>query len=273
MFGRILVRPEAKVIFIEKYGARVLFDPENQCLVSHFHPNCSLKCGLNWHCKLAPFLIIACLRIADVLHYQSYWTNTTAGAWGQAVNWSPDGIRNAIDAVVSTAGALVITTNFSGSGSFPYIFGTLNCGSGGAAAGEISAPSSLLTPLYYSLGDVQSTNGFTFDFRLDFSTISTASMTARITTAFNPGNVYQSVCSVPMQSTLNSFPDGTGFYLKFGSYNAGGTHHLAKVWVNGFDLWSLTAFPAKPVRGVGVYYIPALQRQVSAGNYENLSIQ
>ena len=145
--------------------------------------------------------------------------------------------------------------------------------SDGTAAGEISAPFTLLTPPYSSLGDVRSTNGFTFAFKLDFSSITTASMTAQITTSANPGNVYQAICSVPMQSTLNPFPDGTEFYLKFGSYNAGGTHHHAQVWVNGFDLWSLTPFPANPVRGVGVYYIPALQRQVSAGNYDNLSIQ
>jgi hypothetical protein len=76
-----------------------------------------------------------------------------------------------------------------------------------------------------------------------------------------------------MQSTLNPFSDGTKFYLKFGSYNAGGTHHHAKVFVSYFDMLSETPFPPTPVRGVGVYYIPALQRQISAGNYNNLSIQ
>ncbi len=142
MFGRILVRPEPKVLFIQKYGASVLSGPENQPLMARFHPKCSSKCGLNWCCKVAPFLIIACLHFDNPLNAQSIWTNTTAGAWGQAVNWSPNGIPNATDAVVSTAGALVITTNVSGSGSFPYTFGTLNCGSGviggsgGAAAGQ-----------------------------------------------------------------------------------------------------------------------------------------
>ena len=91
--------------------------------------------------------------------------------------------------------------------------------------------------------------------------------------ATSPSNVYQAACSVPMQSDLNSFTNGTKFFLKFGSYNAGGTHHHAKVCVSYFDMWSETPFPATPVRGVGVYYIPALQRQISAGNYNNLSIQ
>ena len=143
----------------------------------------------------------------------------------------------------------------------------------GTAAGEVSTPFTLVNAPYTALGDVRSTNGFVFSFQLDFNSDATTSMAAQITLASDPTNVYQAVFSVPMQSALNPFTDGSEFYLKFGSYNAGGTHHHAKVTVGAFDMWSETPFPVTPVRGVGTYYIPALQRQTSAGNYNNLSIQ
>ena len=143
----------------------------------------------------------------------------------------------------------------------------------GTAAGGVSSAFNLVNPPHTTLGDVRSTNGFTLSVKMDFDADATTSMTAQIALASNPNNVYQATCSVPMQSALNSFPDGTKFYLKFGSYNAGGTHHHAKIFVSCFDMWSETPFPVTPVRGVGVYYIPALQHQISAGNYNNLSIQ
>jgi hypothetical protein len=143
----------------------------------------------------------------------------------------------------------------------------------GTAAGEVSSNFSLTGPPYTALGDIRSTNGFTLSVNMDFDADATTSMTAQITLAANPTNVYQATCSVPMQSPLNSFTNGTKLFLKFGSYNAGGTHHHAQVFVSYFDMLSETPFPTTPVRGVGVYYIPALQRQISAGNYNNLSIQ
>ena len=145
--------------------------------------------------------------------------------------------------------------------------------SDGTAAGEISSNFNLTRPPYTALGDIRSTNGFTLSVNMDFDADATTSMTAQITLAANPTNVYQATCSVPMQSSLNSFTNGTKLFLKFGTYNAGGTHHHAQVFVSYFDMLSETPFPATPVRGVGVYYIPALQRQTSAGNYNNLSIQ
>ena len=45
---------------------------------------------------------------------QSVWTNNAAGAWGTAANWSPNGIPNAVDAVVTTSNAVVVTTNVNG---------------------------------------------------------------------------------------------------------------------------------------------------------------
>ena len=143
----------------------------------------------------------------------------------------------------------------------------------GTAAGEISTPFALTTPPYTTLGDVRSTNGFTLAFKMDFAADSTNSLTAQITLNASPTNVYSATCAVPMQSSLVPFTDGSEFYLKFGSYNAGGAHHHAKVSVSTFDLWSETPFPVTPVRGVGVYYIPALQRQTNAGNYNHLNIQ
>ena len=143
----------------------------------------------------------------------------------------------------------------------------------GTAAGEISTPFTLTAPPYTALGDVRSTNGFTLAFKMDFSADTTSSLTAQITLNASPTNVYSATCSVPMQSSLVPFTDGSEFYLKFGSYNAGGAHHHAKVSVSAFDLWSETPFPVTPVRGVGVYYIPALQRQTNAGNYNHLNIQ
>jgi len=143
----------------------------------------------------------------------------------------------------------------------------------GTSSGEISTPFNLINPPYTPLGDVRSGSGFTLMLKLDFNADATTSMVAQITLASNPGKVYQAACSVPMQSALNPFTDGSEFYLKFGSYNAGGAHHHAKVSVSYFDMYSETPFPGTPVRGVGTYYIPALQRQSSAGNYNHLNIQ
>ncbi len=68
---------------------------------------------------------------------QSIWTNTASAAWGNAVNWSPNGIPNATNAVVtmtSNANAYTTNTTENGAGAFPYVFGTLNCNYGGSTA-------------------------------------------------------------------------------------------------------------------------------------------
>ena len=77
------------------------------------------------------------LVLAIRIQAQSVWTNTADSAWGISANWNPNVVPNAADAVVTTASALVITTNVTGSGTFPYTFGTLNCGGGviGGAGG------------------------------------------------------------------------------------------------------------------------------------------
>ena len=143
----------------------------------------------------------------------------------------------------------------------------------GTTTGEVGYKFYSVNPPYSALGDIRSTNSFILSVAVDFNTNAATSVTAQITPSASPTNIYQAICNIPLQSTSAPFTNHTEMYLKFGSYNAGGLHHHAKVTVNWFDVWSSAPLPTWPVRGVGVYYIPALQRQTSAGNYDGLSIQ
>ena len=95
------------------------------------------------------FGLVIFLNAVTGLLAQSVWTNLAVGAWGVAANWSPNGIPNAMDAVVTTANVLIVTTNVNGSGTFPYTFGTLNCGSGplGTASGASPSRSASSVPV------------------------------------------------------------------------------------------------------------------------------
>ena len=130
----------------------------------------------------------------------------------------------------------------------------------------------LINSPYTTLNDVRSTNSFLLSVVADFNTNAATSVVAQIIPSANPANIYQASCSIPLQSTISPFTNGTEMYLKFGSYNAGGLHHHAKVTVSWFDIWSSAPQPVNPVRSAGIYYIPALQRQISAGNYDNLGL-
>lgn len=154
----------------------------------------------------------------------------------------------------------------------PYLGVYTNMQANGSAAGEIEYAFNLVNPPGTAIGDIRSTNGFMLWVNFDFSTNATKSVVAQITPMANTNNVYQAACPIPMQSVTNDFADGTTLYLKFGSYNGGGTHHHAKVFVSYFDMWSTQPLPVVPVRGIGNYYIPALQRQISAGNYNHLGV-
>ena len=79
------------------------------------------------------------------LHAQSAyrWTNAIAGNWGNATNWSPGGIPNAPDAIVTITNLNLATINtaenIAAAGAFPYAFGSLNCfggNVGGDTAGD-----------------------------------------------------------------------------------------------------------------------------------------
>ena len=142
----------------------------------------------------------------------------------------------------------------------------------GTTTGVIQYKFYQVNPPYYSLADIRSTNSFTLSVVVDFNTNAATSVTAQIIPSTDPTNIYQATCNIPLQSTVAPFTNHTEMYLKFGSYNAGGLHHHAKVTVSYFDIWSSAPFPTQPVRGTGTYYIPALQRQISAGNYNNLGI-
>ena len=154
----------------------------------------------------------------------------------------------------------------------PYLGIYTNMQANGTSSGEIEYAFNLVSPPGTAIGDMRSSTGFALWVNFDFSTNAAKSITAQITPMANTNNVYQASCPLPMQSVTNAFADGTTLYLKFGSYNGGGTHHHAKVFVSYFDLWSTHPLPLVPVRGIGNYYIPALQRQISAGNYNNLGI-
>ena len=57
-------------------------------------------------------------------------TNTVNTAWGISNNWSPNGIPNAVNAVVAFTNVSSTTNtsqNIMAAGNFPYIFGTLVC--------------------------------------------------------------------------------------------------------------------------------------------------
>lgn len=72
------------------------------------------------------------------LQAQSLWTNTISGSWGNGTNWSPVGIPNATNAVVTLSNININCLNTpenialwtSGPTNFPYKFGTLNLGTG-----------------------------------------------------------------------------------------------------------------------------------------------
>ena len=142
----------------------------------------------------------------------------------------------------------------------------------GTTTGATQYNFKLVSSPYTTLNDIRSTNRFLLSVVANFNTNAPTSVTAQIIPSASPANVYQATCTIPLQSSVAAFTNGTEMYLKFGSYNAGGLHHHAKVTVNWFDVWSSAPFPAWPVRGNGVYYIPALQRQTSAGNYDGLNI-
>jgi len=162
---------------------------------------------------------------------------------------------------------------YGGQPGIPYLGVYTNMQANGAASGEIEYPFNLVNPPGTAIGDMRSASGFRLSLSWDFATNATTSVKAQITPVSSPGSVYQASCPLAMQSPANGFTNGTTLYLKFGSYNGGGTHHHAKVFVSYFDVWSTSPIPMVPVRGVGNYYLPALQRQLSAGNYNNLGVQ
>lgn len=91
-----------------------------------------MKKTTNFSCLTTGLLALAltCSTL-NLLQAQSTYTNSVANnSWGNAVNWNPNGIPNAIDAVVNTASVTIDTTNtpenITASGAFPYIFGTMN---------------------------------------------------------------------------------------------------------------------------------------------------
>ena len=95
--------------------------------------------------RLKASLLALALMLATItlVQAQSTYTNAVAAnCWGNAINWNPNGIPNAIDAVVTTGGVSVDTTNttenITASGAFPYIFGTWN-GPASGATGPIGA--------------------------------------------------------------------------------------------------------------------------------------
>lgn len=161
---------------------------------------------------------------------------------------------------------------YGGQGGTPYLGVYTNMQADGTSAGETESAFTLVNTPHTAIGDMRSSSGFTLSLNLNFATNATTSVTAQIIPAANPGNVYQATCASLMQSPSNPFTNGAEMFLKFGSYNGGGTHHHAKVSVNYFDIWTGTPIPTIPVKGAGNYYIPALQRQISAGNYNNLNI-
>jgi len=161
---------------------------------------------------------------------------------------------------------------YGGAAGIPYLGVYTNMQANGTSSGEIEYAFNLLSPPGTAIGDIRSNTGFLLWVNFDFSTNVTKSVTAQIVPLANTNNIYQASCPLPMLSVTNAFTDGTTLYLKFGSYNGGGTHHHAKVFVSYFDLWSTHPLPLIPVRGIGNYYIPALQRQNSAGNYNNLGV-
>ncbi|MEI6196595.1 MAG: hypothetical protein WCS42_19945, partial [Verrucomicrobiota bacterium] len=84
------------------------------------------------HRLKASLLALALMLAATTMvQAQSTFTNIVAGSnWGNAINWSPNGIPNAIDAVVNTSSVNLETTNTTEniglSGAFPFVFGTLS---------------------------------------------------------------------------------------------------------------------------------------------------
>lgn len=79
------------------------------------------------------------------LSAQSTWVGAANGAWGTATNWSPAGVPNASDAVVTFNSAVGPTVNSS-----TYTFGALNFTSGTSTlngAGTLAAQVSTGTPV------------------------------------------------------------------------------------------------------------------------------
>jgi autotransporter-associated beta strand protein len=168
---------------------------------------------------------------------------------------------------------LGLAAPYQGTAGQPSLGVYTNMQTDGTTTGATQYNFKLINAPYTTLGDIRSTNGFILSVNVDFNTNAATSVTAQIVPVASPANIYQASCSIPLQSRVMPFTNHTEMYLKFGSYNAGGLHHHAKVAVSWFDVWSSAPLPSQPVLGTGNYYVPALQRQISAGNYDNLNIQ
>jgi len=74
-----------------------------------------------WLC----FLLLG-LPAVTPLAAQSTWIGASAGQWGVATNWSPNGVPNAVNAAANfNTNVTVEVTNTGAGGNFPYTFGTL----------------------------------------------------------------------------------------------------------------------------------------------------
>ena len=72
-----------------------------------------MKTIISFRC-LRTLLLLLTLTLAATasVQGQSTYTNAVAGGqWGKAINWSPNGIPNAVDAVVTLGSVSVISTN------------------------------------------------------------------------------------------------------------------------------------------------------------------